>query len=39
LAKRQPDGTVKRRADGKVMKPDGWTPPDIAGVLERQARP
>lgn len=25
-----------RRSDGKVMKPTGWTPPDIAGVLERQ---
>jgi len=25
-----------RRADGKVMKPEGWTAPDIAGVLERQ---
>jgi predicted HAD superfamily Cof-like phosphohydrolase len=31
----QPDGTFKvmRRADGKVLKPEGWTPPDIAGVL------
>lgn len=26
----------KRRADGKVLKPDGWTPPDVAGVLEAQ---
>lgn len=26
-----------RRADGKVLKPAGWTPPDIAGVLARQA--
>lgn len=25
-----------RRADGKWMKPPDWTPPDIAGVLERQ---
>lgn len=24
------------RADGKRLKPEGWTPPDIAGVLERQ---
>ena len=22
-----------RREDGKIMKPPGWTPPDIAGVL------
>lgn len=31
----QPDGTFKvmRRADGKVLKPAGWTPPDIEGVL------
>ncbi len=34
-ATEQPDGTFKvvRRADGKVLKPEGWTPPDIAGVL------
>ena len=25
-----------RRDDGKIMKPDGWTPPDIAGELRRQ---
>lgn len=24
------------RADGKKLKPPGWTPPDVAGVLERQ---
>lgn len=31
----QPDGTFKvmRRADGKILKPEGWTPPDIAGIL------
>ncbi len=28
-----PNGEVKRRADGKVTKPDGWTPPDIKKVL------
>lgn len=26
----------ERRADGKVQKPAGFTPPDIAGILERQ---
>lgn len=26
-------GKVKRREDGKVLKPEGWTPPDIAAVL------
>lgn len=25
------------RADGKILKPAGWTPPDIAGVLARAA--
>lgn len=24
------------REDGKVLKPEGWTPPDIRGILERQ---
>ena len=24
------------RDDGKILKPDGWQPPDIAGVLARQ---
>lgn len=24
------------RADGKLMKPPGWQPPDIAGVLAKQ---
>jgi predicted HAD superfamily Cof-like phosphohydrolase len=27
------DGRVLRREDGKIIKPPGWTPPDIAGVL------
>lgn len=27
------DGKVRRRVDGKVLKPEGWTPPDIAGIL------
>ena len=24
-----------RRADGKILKPDGWRPPDVAGALRR----
>jgi len=28
----------EKRADGKILKPPGWTPPDIAGVLARQMR-
>jgi len=27
-----------RRADGKQLRPDGWRPADVAGVLERQRR-
>lgn len=26
-------GQVRRREDGKILKPEGWKPPDIAGVL------
>lgn len=26
-------GGVKRRADGKILKPEGWVGPDITGVL------
>jgi predicted HAD superfamily Cof-like phosphohydrolase len=35
LAKLGPDGTALRRADGKILKPAGWRPPDVAGVLAR----
>lgn len=28
--------TGPRRADGKILKPAGWQPPDIAGELRRQ---
>ena len=27
------DGKVIRRADGKILKPETWTPPDIKSVL------
>jgi predicted HAD superfamily Cof-like phosphohydrolase len=30
------DGKVIRRGDGKVLKPEGWTPPDIAAELRKQ---
>lgn len=33
MRKAGPDGTVKRRPDGKVMKPAGWRGPDVAAVL------
>lgn len=29
---------ARRDANGKTMKPPGWTPPDIEGELERQRR-
>lgn len=29
------DGGIRVREDGKILKPDGWRPPDIAGILER----
>lgn len=28
-------GMVRRREDGKILKPNGWASPDIAGVLAR----
>lgn len=28
------NGVVTRRADGKVVKPEGWSPPDVARVIE-----
>jgi hypothetical protein len=31
------DGTVKRRADGKVLKPDGYKPVDIWSVLHEHS--
>jgi len=29
-------GKVIKREDGKVLKPDGWTPPDLKGYLEKK---
>lgn len=37
MAKAGPDGVPRYREDGKVLKPDGWTPPDIKSILERRA--
>lgn len=33
MRKRAPDGTVRRRDDGKVLKPEGWQPPDVASAI------
>jgi predicted HAD superfamily Cof-like phosphohydrolase len=36
MAKIDPySGTVRRREDGKVLKPEGWTPPDLASLINR----
>lgn len=35
LAKISPNGKVLKREDGKVLKPDGWTPPDIKSILKK----
>jgi len=29
------DGKVLRREDGKVMKPEGWTPPELGAILAK----
>lgn len=28
-------GKVRKREDGKILKPEGWTPPDLKRVLSR----
>ena len=35
MAKVGPDGKVIRREDGKILKPEGWKPPNIWEVLNR----
>jgi hypothetical protein len=34
MAKAGPDGKVTKREDGKVLKPEGWTPPDIKTIMQ-----
>jgi hypothetical protein len=29
---------VRRREDGKILKPEGWTPPDLASLLHPAQR-
>jgi predicted HAD superfamily Cof-like phosphohydrolase len=36
MRKRWEDGTFHRRGDGKVMKPQGWTEPDLVSEIKRQ---
>jgi predicted HAD superfamily Cof-like phosphohydrolase len=35
MRKRGPDGTFVFRADGKIIKPVGWVPPDVGAEVER----
>lgn len=36
MAKLGPDGKPIKREDGKIIKPEGWQPPDVVGVLAHQ---
>ncbi len=36
LEKISANGKVLKREDGKVLKPDGWTPPDIKTILKNK---
>lgn len=39
MAKIDPySGSVRRREDGKTLKPEGWTPPDLASLLNPAQR-
>jgi len=39
MAKIDPStGEVRRREDGKILKPEGWTPPDLASLLNPAQR-
>lgn len=35
LAKISEGGKVLKREDGKVLKPEGWTPPDIKTIIRK----
>ena len=38
MQKVHPDGTIHHRDDGKVLKPEGWTPPDIKKAIQQQTK-
>lgn len=38
LAKISESGKVEKREDGKVLKPEGWTPPDIKTIIKNKAK-
>lgn len=33
-----PNGEVRRREDGKILKPEGWTPPNLLEVIQKYSR-
>lgn len=35
LSKISANGKVLKRDDGKVLKPEGWSPPDIKSILQK----
>jgi len=35
LAKISEGGKILKREDGKVLKPEGWTPPDIKSIIRK----
>lgn len=37
MAKRDKTGVFLKRADGKIIKPEGWKEPDITGEIQRQS--
>jgi predicted HAD superfamily Cof-like phosphohydrolase len=39
MAKVGENGEVTRREDGKILKPSGWTPPNIQGILNVDVDP
>lgn len=36
MAKRDKDGKVIKRPDGKILKPEGWKPPNIEGIVRKE---
>lgn len=37
MTKRNPDGSVSYRDDGKILKPEGYEPPQLLPILEAQS--
>ena len=39
MAKRDPEtGKFLKRADGKIINPKGWTPPNVEAEIQRQLK-